>query len=157
VQAGLVERHQEWPGLLLWADKDAPKSQPFRIFDQRREKARRATRPDGPKVSPLDFYIEETLTVQPLSLASDGEVCGMAAGVVAEVRRQEGKLREERLKGRKGVLGPAGVLAQDPEGAPAQPKRGWRPLCHTSCRREDDRGRSRPLRAGARADRASGR
>jgi hypothetical protein len=27
------------------------------------------------------------------------------------------------------------VLAQDPESAPRRPKRGRRPLCHTSCRR----------------------
>jgi REP element-mobilizing transposase RayT len=136
VQAGLVERHDDWPGLCLWADKGGPRSETFRVFDQPRyERARRTARAGGPKVSPADFYSEETLTVQPLALTGDGPVSGVAARILAEVRRQEGKLREDRLKEGKGVLGAAGVLAQDPESAPRRPKRGRRPLCHTSCRR----------------------
>jgi putative transposase len=141
VRAHLVERHQDWPGLCLWTPEDNVAVHPFRIFDRERyERARRLAQVRGERVSPLDFYEEERLTVVPLSAAVPVEQRARASlllrGVVllAEIRREEGRLQEERLRGRRRVLGAAAAQCQDPEGAPAQAKRSPRPLCHASFR-----------------------
>jgi REP element-mobilizing transposase RayT len=133
VRAGLVARHEQWPGLCLLASGHAPQSYLFRRFrHDRYEAARRATPADQAAPSPMDFYEEETVTVAPLPEAVREPGSAQSGQTrVEELRTWEGRIAEERRKRGLGFLGKERVLAQDPFAEPTRPKRSPRPLCHT--------------------------
>lgn len=85
--------------------------------------------------APSDFYEEEVLRIAPLpESALRAAALPQGRTLLDELRRHEGRIAQERRSDGKGFLGAERVLAQDPLGAPAHPKRSPRPLCHTSLR-----------------------
>jgi REP element-mobilizing transposase RayT len=134
VQAGLVARHDQWPGLLLVATGREPRRQVFRRFLADKYEAARMVTPVGADPpSPMEFYEEEVVQIAPLP----DEVMRVAAPpggrtLLEEIRRWEGFIAQQRRDQGLGFLGVERVLAQDPLGEPARPKRSPRPLCHTA-------------------------
>lgn len=109
VAAGLVERHEEWPGVVGFAGAGEPTELSF------------------PRTRPWldDDAPAEVLT---LRLASLPELD--PDQVRAAVVEREKALGEAR---RGSCLGAELVKATEPTDQPAKPKRSPRPLCHTTC------------------------
>jgi len=133
VRAGLVARHEQWPGLCLHANGSTPERHTFRRFQQARYEAARRATPKGKKApSPAQFYEERSVMVVPVpQITSTTNEVQTTSSLLAELRHWEGRIAEEKQRRRQGFLGPQRVLAQRPSDAPQQANRSPRPLCHT--------------------------
>lgn len=134
VRAGLVARHEQWPGLCLHATGTTSRRYAFRRFRKdRSEAARRATPRGHAGPSPSLFYEELSVTIEPVPpLAAQTSDAQTARNLLTELRRWEERIAEERQRQRQGFMGPRRVLEQRPFDAPRQAKRSSRPLCHTT-------------------------
>lgn len=72
VSAGLVARHDDWPGLLLYA-RDKPRRHWFVRFDASAWRAARGRRRTRRRVDPAPFHEHVSLTVEPLPFAWDAD------------------------------------------------------------------------------------
>jgi len=110
VKAGLVPRHEEWPGLLVWPGADSVRS-----FSR-----------VNPRVSgenKVESY-ELALTTELLSPDEHKELR-------VEVERRTAELQRERDG--KAFMGVDKVLAQSVFDSPEKSKCSPKPLCHSSC------------------------
>ena len=118
VRAGLVQGHEDWPGVLLWP-KVSSSEHIFEWFDQAkydRESKHRF-------LCPKEEYVRKSkIHLAPM----ENE----------DALRRAIKEDEQRVRiARKGfvVLGVRKVLQQDPFSTPNSPKKSPRPKCHTTC------------------------
>ncbi len=129
--AGLVSKHEDWPGVLLFAKGDQPEEHRVRWFNEKRYHAavREATAAESKQaIDPAGFWEEETLTVHPLDGLAEENVT--PAHILERIRAAEAHCAQERA-GRP-VLGAATVTRQDPRSRPKSSNRSPRPLCHVS-------------------------
>jgi hypothetical protein len=127
VKEGLVRRCEEWPGLSCLPDLEGKAPRQFSWFDwSDRWKARsgRAV----PDRFDARFARKETLELCPLPLLRFSRRSAWRRFLkrVLEAIQRQGRRDHPR------VLGPAGVLAQDPQFRPDRPKRTRRPWCHAA-------------------------
>jgi REP element-mobilizing transposase RayT len=127
VKEGLVRRCEEWPGLSCLPELFGRPARQFRWFDwSRRWTARsRARVPDR---FDLRFATKETLELRPLPLTRFTRPAAWRRFLKRALEAIHSQGRRDHPR----VLGPAGVLAQDPEHRPERPKRTRRPWCHAS-------------------------
>ena len=125
VKAGLVDRHEDWPGVLVWSGSDGPRT--FRRFRQRAfDKALRVSRRMGtPEPTREQFMESYELRLSPLPDGMSIE------DILARVRAEEARFREERRENEEQVLGKEAVVEQDVRSRPENPKHSIKPLCHT--------------------------
>lgn len=116
VAAGLVKRHQDWPGLSCWFGSGA-EAYTFRRF--RRRAWDWACHVEGEVVPREPFYAFEVM-----------ELCG-AQGVDEAATRAAIEAREHAVR-KPHVLGPNTAQHVDPRGRPDRSKRETRPICHAS-------------------------
>jgi REP element-mobilizing transposase RayT len=129
VKAGLVAKHEDWPGVLLFCREAVTSEHRLRWFNERRyqEAVREALGSDH-VVDRGRFWEEEAVTVHPLDgLAEENTT---SEKILERIRAAEDECARDR-DGRP-VLGAATVVRQDPRAKPKRSNRSPRPLCHAS-------------------------
>ena len=129
VKAGLVVRHQDWPGVLLFCRDGEPIEHRVRWFNERRyQDAVRDARGSAAVIDRELFWETETVKVHPLDGLAEARTT--PEQIVERIRAAERACARER-NGRP-VLGAATVVRQDPRAKPKRSNRSPRPLCHAS-------------------------
>jgi REP element-mobilizing transposase RayT len=131
VKAGLCNRADEWPGVVLFAPGPRRKEIPVSWIERDMERRARAqTQRRGEAATASDaFRVEANLVIEPLPTGLGGSE---DAGPIAAIEAREAELVAERREAVILPLGPAKVLAQSWHAAPRHPKRSPRPLCHAA-------------------------
>ena len=127
VKEGLVRRCQEWPGLSCLPDLQGRTRRQFSWFDwTNRWKARSGK--GVPDRFEARFATKETLELSPLPLVRFARRSAWRRFLrrVLDAIHRQGRRDHPR------VLGPATVLAQDPQYRPDRQKRTRRPWCHAA-------------------------
>jgi REP element-mobilizing transposase RayT len=144
VKEGFVRTCREWPGLNSLHELFGKKPRTFRWFDWSRRWLARSGR-GVPGRFDERFAEEETLELTPLPLVRFARRSKWRRFL----RRTLEAIRQQGRRAHPQVLGPAGVLAQDPHHRPERPKRSRRPWCHavSAARRMEYIARYRAFRA----------
>ena len=130
VKEGLVHRCAEWPGLNCLPELLGKAPRQFSWFDWSRRWLARSGQ-GVPGRFDQRFATQETLQLRLLPLARFSR----RSTWLKFLRRAIRAVEQQGLREHARVLGPAGVLAQDPHHRPERPKRTRRPWCHTVSRR----------------------
>jgi REP element-mobilizing transposase RayT len=132
VKAGLCERWSDWPGVVLFAADGDPQEIPVSWVDRDRHRFARVRarlrRESAPKGDA--FRVKGRLVIDPLPPTDASR--GDAEAITAAIEARERELAEERRRAGRKALSRKQVLTQSWCGAPRQPKRSPRPLCHAA-------------------------
>jgi hypothetical protein len=126
---GLVDSPRQWPGAHAVRALLGEEELTGYWFDRTQEYAARHRRED---FEPLKYATPEELTLDPLPCwrhLTEEERRRRVAALVAEIEAQAAARREST-----GIpsLGPAAILAQDPQSRPFHSKRSPAPFCHAA-------------------------
>ena len=127
VKEGLVRRCEEWPGLTCLPELFGRPARRFRWFDWSHRWTARSKKRVPDRFDPR-FATKETLELRPLPLTRFSRPSTWRRFLKRAVEAIQSQGRRDHPR----VLGPAGVLAQDPQYRPDRPKRTRRPWCHAS-------------------------
>ena len=133
VKAALVERFEDWPGLLLWSQDGMSVDRPVRAFDRvGYERAVASVKHGAARPERKNFEFEETLYVSPAEPMEDQDVSlqEYAASVLEVVRAREAEHARDRRANGQRVMGGRQAQTQDWRRAPSRVKRSPRPICH---------------------------
>jgi len=127
VKEGLVRRCEEWPGLSCLPELFGRPARQFRWFHWSQRWTARSGKRVPDRFDPR-FVTKETLELRPLPLTRFSRPSAWRRFLKRAVDTIQWQGRRDHRR----VLGPAGVLAQDPQHRPERPKRTRRPWCHAS-------------------------
>ena len=128
VKEGLVRRCEEWPGLSCLPDLRGRPARQFSWFDwSERWKARSGKRVPG-SVRPALCERRRPWSSVPCRSSRFSRRVRVASILEASAGGDASPGSQDHPR----VLGPAGVLAQDPQHRPDRPKRTRRPWCHAA-------------------------
>jgi len=130
VKEGLVRSPLTWPGPHCAAALTTETSLVGTWFDRTREYLARRR---GKDVDRRKYAKKYVVPLTPLPAWRDLGAAEQRRRARQLVRRVEANARGERRTARKRLLGPAGVLAQDPHARPARLERSPAPFVHASC------------------------
>jgi hypothetical protein len=142
----LVWSARDWPGLQsvdawlggaplvgYWRNRQAEGERRRRLERKRRRAAQRGQAMSAGKTEPQ--FIEYRISLVPPPHWAHLSVGQQRARVADMVRRDDESTRARHEQDGTEPLGVRGILAQDPFGQPANPKRSPAPLCHAPDRR----------------------
>jgi REP element-mobilizing transposase RayT len=129
VKEGLVERLQDWPGIHCVQALTEGKALEGWWFDRTQEYLARRRRED---FGPFQFATRETLELDPLPCWKHLTPEQRQKRVAALVSEIEGEAAARRERTGAQPLGPAAILAQNPQSQPAKTKKAPAPAVHAA-------------------------